>query len=101
MAYNFSIEVTSGVAATEVPDELAKELAEIYAKLSELPSNRAVNIDFSEAKEAREFVRQGKSWAESQGLVFARKGNVKDNPTRVTFRVYAPGSGRGRKPGKK
>jgi hypothetical protein len=61
------------------------------------------------AKAARLYVRQGKAWAASQevvipitdddgnvtgsrtsALVFTRKGDVKGNPTRVSFRIYVP-----------
>jgi hypothetical protein len=65
------------------------------------------------AKAARQWVRQGKAWAantevvlpitDADGnvtgsrtthLVFVRKGDVKGNPTRVSFRVYAPRPGK-------
>lgn len=90
MEYNGSIEITSGVAATEVPEEAATFLNESYQALAKLPSNRQVVIDFPDSKAASEFVRQGKSWANETGLTFARKGTVKENPKRVSFRIYKP-----------
>ena len=110
MALDISIEVTSGVAVTEVPEDVATDLQDVYTSLSKLPSNRQATVDFATKAEANEFVRQGKSWAANYGLVsvpvkdkdgkptdktadvpliFARKGTVKDNPTRVSFRIYA------------
>jgi hypothetical protein len=100
MALQITITPTSGVAATDVPEDIAEELQGVYEKLSELKSGNAANVDFDTRKEANIFVRQGKAWAEENGLVFARKGVVKDNPTRVSFRIYAP-STRGRKAEKK
>jgi len=100
MALNMRIEVTSGVAATEVDEETAKDLQEAYDALKPLPVNRQVVVDFDDAKSAREFVRKGKAWAAAQEvtredgtkthLEFARKGDVKANPTRVAFRIYIP-----------
>lgn len=114
MALNMSIVVTSGVAATEVPEDVAQDLAEAYAALADLPVNRAVVVDFTSegyegpakvdgkpatdayksAWNARRFVKQGKSWAAGQtgpngrALSFARKGDIKGLPSRVTFRIY-------------
>jgi hypothetical protein len=77
---------------TPVPDEVAKELAEAYAALKELPNSRQVSVDFATAKEARLFVRQGQAWAKAQTpvLSFSRRGDVKALPTRVQFRIYVP-----------
>jgi hypothetical protein len=94
MALNMRVVVTSGVAATEVPEDIAADLAEAYAALKDLPVNRAVDVDFEDAKAARVFVKQGKSWAAGQtgpngrSLTFARKGDIKGYPKRVTFRIY-------------
>ena len=104
---DMEIVTTSGVDATEVPADVAADLAAAYQKLADLPVNRAINVTFADAKAAREFVRQGKAWAATQtvevpiyddegketgtdkrNLAFARKGDIKGNPTRVTFRVY-------------
>jgi len=95
MALNMRIEITSGVSATEVDEETAKDLQDAYNALKDLPVNRQVVVDFEDAKSAREFVRQGKAWAAAQtpALTFARKGNVKENPTRVAFRIYVPRAG--------
>lgn len=109
MALDMRLEVTSGVSNTEVPDDVAADLAEAYRILSGLPVNRQIVVDFPDAKDARAFVRQGKAWAAAQevtvdvlddednvvgsrksALTFARKGNVKENPTRVAFRIYVP-----------
>jgi len=114
MQYNGQIVASSGVEVTEVPAEAAEFLAESYEALAKLPVNRQVTVDFAgegtkkgketqaeaDAREARLFVRQGKSWAAQQSvkredgsettLVFARKGDIKGAPTRVSFRVYIP-----------
>lgn len=95
MAINMHIEVSSGVSTTEVPDDVAADLAEAYKALKDLPVNRmAVTDPFADAKAARLFVRQGKAWCETQTgpngrpLVFARKGDVKARPLVVSFRIY-------------
>jgi hypothetical protein len=117
MPLNMTIEVTSGVAATEVPADVAADLAEAYAALAKLPVNRQVSVDFpvtdfqdlmskdgkevkvtaatQAASAARVFVKQGKAWAAAQTpmLTFARKGDIKGNPTRVSFRIYVPRPG--------
>lgn len=92
MALDMTIEVTSGVAATEVPEDIATDLLEAYNALKELPVNRQVSVNFADAKAARTFVKQGKAWAAAQipALTFARKGDVKGNPSRVSFRIYVP-----------
>jgi hypothetical protein len=129
MTLNMRIEVTSGVAATEVPADVAADLTEAYNALKDLPVNRMVVVDFTAdgydgpakvdgktvtdaqkaAYMARKFVRQGKAWAAAQAvtvditdddgtktgerksaLTFARKGDIKANPARVSFRIYVP-----------
>lgn len=125
MALDMTITVTSGVEATDVPDDIAADLAEAYEALAKLPVNRMVNVDFgsptetdadqikANAKAARVFVKQGKAWAASQEvtvnvtddegnvigtrvspLVFARKGDIKGMPGRVSFRIYVPREGK-------
>lgn len=101
---------TSGVDSVEVPDDVAADLAEAYAALAKLPVNRAVSVNFTSdgyagpkkvnkvpvtdadkaAWNARRFVRQGKAWATANGLAFARKGDIKGNPSQVRFRIYVP-----------
>lgn len=92
MALEFSEEVTSGVAVTEVPAEVAQDLKDAYAHLAKLPANRQLVCNFDTAKEANLFVRQGKAWALANGLVFSRRGAVSTekggNPLRVAFRIY-------------
>jgi hypothetical protein len=130
MALNMTIVVSSGVAATEVPDDVAADLQEAYNALATLPVNRMVVVDFTSegyagpakvggklvtddemaAWNARRFVKQGKSWANAQevtvpiyaedgettigsrksALTFARKGDIKGQPSRVAFRIYVP-----------
>jgi hypothetical protein len=129
MGLNMVIEVTSGVAATEVPADIASDLQEAYDALAKLPVNRMVSVDFTAdgyagpakvagkvvtddekaAWNARRFVKQGKAWATAQtvtvpvtdddgkaigsresALAFARKGDIKGNPSRVSFRIYVP-----------
>lgn len=108
MPYNMTIEVTSGLGTVGVDEDVAAACTEAYEALSKLPVNRQCVLDFDTPEEARSFVRQGKAWAaetevsvpvkDENGkptknvrvapLVFARKGNVKENPTRVSFRIY-------------
>jgi hypothetical protein len=94
MALNMSIVTTSGVTATEVPEDIAKDLQEAYDALRSRPVNTAVNVDFEDAKAARVFVKQGKAWvagrtgSHGRPLNFARKGDIKGLPKRVTFRIY-------------
>lgn len=133
MPLNMRIEVSSGVAATDVPDDIAAELQEAYDALKPLPVNRVVVVDFTadDAKDyngpakidgkpvtddqkaawaARRFVKQGKAWSAAQevvvpifgedgetavgsrktNLTFARKGDIKGMPSRVSFRIYVP-----------
>jgi hypothetical protein len=98
MPLDMTITATTGPRTVEVPEDRAADLQDAFLALSELPVNRQVNVDFPDAKSAREFVRQGKAWAASQTtldgdplpLVFARKGDIKGNPTRVSFRIYVP-----------
>ena len=97
---DMQIEVTSGVAATEVDEDYALDFAEAYEALSKLPVNRQVSVDLPTAKDASNYVKQGKAWSAAQEvtredgsktpLVFARKGDIKGNPTRVSFRIYVP-----------
>lgn len=121
MPLNMSIEVSS---TTEVPEDIAQDLAEAYVALAKLPANRQVIVDFDStgyagpakvddkpvteayksAWNARRFCRQAKAWAASQTvlredgtettLVFGRRGNVKENPSRVAFRIYVPRPGK-------
>lgn len=95
MALNMSIIVTSGVGAVDVPEDIAKDLADAFDALKKLPSNRAVVVDFEDVAGARDFVRMGKTWAatqtpETEGgeILFVRKGDIKGEPKRVTFRIY-------------
>lgn len=131
MPLNMRIEVTSGVAATDVPEDIAEELQEAYDALKTLPVNRVVVVDFDGTEDyagpakqdgkpvttefkaawcARRFVKQGKAWAAAQtvtvpvlaedgetqtgtresALAFARKGDIKGQPARVSFRIYVP-----------
>jgi hypothetical protein len=90
MALNMSIIQTSGTGVLEVPDDVAADLQDAYDALEKLPVNRAVVVDFETPEAARLFVRQGNSWADQNDLRFARKGDIKGLPTRVTFRIYAP-----------
>lgn len=87
---DFEIVATSGPTATPVPEEVAKDLAEVYETLKTLPSTRVVTTTFETAEAARLFVRQGKSWAHGEGLAFARRGPVKDDECTVKFRIYVP-----------
>jgi hypothetical protein len=134
MAINMRIEVTSGVQATDVPDDVAVDLQDAYDALKSLPVNRMATTDpftsegytgpakvkgvaVTETEKAafmaRRFVKQGKAWAAAQEvvvpilsedgestigsrkspLVFARKGDIKGNPTVVSFRLYVPRAG--------
>ena len=95
MAINMQIALTSGPRTVEVPEDIATDLAAAYDALKELPVNRMVTTDpFPNAKDAKLFCRQGKAWAATQTgpsgrpLVFARKGNIKENPLVVSFRIY-------------
>lgn len=95
MGINMHVVTTSGVGNVTVPDDVAKDLAEAYELLRNLPVNRAVSTDpFPDATAARLFVKQGRVWAQAQSgpndrpLVFARKGDIKGEPTVVTFRIY-------------
>lgn len=90
MALDISIVATSGTSTTEVPEDVATDLAEVYETLKDLPSTRAAVVDFKDAVSARLFVKQGKAWAEARGLSFQRRGPVADNPERVTFRIVVP-----------
>lgn len=103
MALTVTIVQTSGASVTEVPEDVAEVLAETYAALKDLPNNRAGTIDFDTDKEARLFVKQGHSWAAANNLEFSRRGTVKDNPSRVIFRIYekTEGETRGRPKGSK
>ena len=101
-----TIAKTSVVSAADVPEEVAKDLQDTYDALASMPVTNQANVDFlpegvtpadasedeiaAAAKAARLFVKQGKAWAAAQGedIVFSRRGDVKSNPTRVSFRVY-------------
>src|SRR5437879_614345 len=96
-----TIKKTSGVDLTEVPDDVASDLQDVYDALKELPVNQlAETPEFADVKAARLFVRQGKAWASRQQvagpdgelntLVFSRRGEVKANPKVVQFRIYRP-----------
>lgn len=103
------------VPAVEVPDDMAADLAEVYKALAELPADRCATTDpftaegyegpakidgnpatteYKAAWNARRYVRQGKAWCATQTgpngrpLVFARKGDIKGNPSVVSFRIY-------------
>jgi hypothetical protein len=112
MSLTLRIESSSVIT---VPDDIAAELAGAYDALKDLPVNRMLTTDpfgpedydgpakvdgkdvtdeYKSASNARKFVKQGKSWAATQTgpngrpLKFARKGDVKGNPTVVSFRIY-------------
>jgi len=112
MPLNMRIESTN---TTSVPDDIAEELQAAYEALKLLPVTRMVTTDpftsegytgpkkvdgedvteeYMAASNARRFVKQGKSWAATQTgdngrpLTFIRKGDVKGNPTVVSFRIY-------------
>jgi hypothetical protein len=94
---NIRIIATSGTAVTEVPDEVATDLADTYAALKNLPVTRSAVQDFSSPEAARLFVRQGIAWATAQEppLEFMRRAvpgtdKIKDNPNTVAFRIYVP-----------
>jgi len=87
MARDFSIIVTN---VAEPTDEEAQELQEVFETLANLPNTRAAVTDFDNPQEARAYVRRATAWADSQGYKFARKGDIKGEPNRVTFRVYKP-----------
>jgi len=104
MGVNITIVKTSGPGAVEVPDDVAKDCAETYAALKDLPSNRAATTDpFEDAKAARLWCKQARTWAETQDppLKFVRRGDIKGEPTVVEFRIYLPkeDEGRGRPKG--
>ena len=89
----------------DVPEDVAASFLEDYEALANLPVTRQIQADFkaedfpdkdgkpskdNAAKAARLYARQGRSWAEDNGLKFVRKGDIKAQPTRVTYRIYAP-----------
>lgn len=91
--------------SVDVPDDVAAIFLEDYEALSKLPVTRQIQADFkaedypdkdgkpskdNATKAARLYTRQGRAWAEANNLKFARKGDIKSNPTRVTYRIYAP-----------
>jgi hypothetical protein len=81
-------------AAIEIPDDIATELMSAYEHLLELDKGCAVNVDFGDENEAKQFCRYaraftaGTSGLNGRNLKFTRLGEPKDNPTRVTFRIY-------------
>lgn len=89
MPLEMVVEVTSNVTLT---DELAADFQEAYEVLEKLPSNRTIAVNFDSENEARMFVRQGKLWGSMQNpaLTFARKGDIKELPKKVSFRIYKP-----------
>lgn len=103
--------ITKPVPDVEVPADIAADMAEVYAALAVLPGDRCANVDFLDLTkehdetavsaaitEAKKFMDQAKKWCadhkdadgNAQPLTFARKGDIKGIPTRVSFRVYAP-----------
>ena len=80
---------TSGPQTVDYSD-VESDLTLAYQKLASLPVNRAVAITFPSAMDARRFARQGRAWAADNGLTFVRKGDVKGEPEKVTFRIYVP-----------
>lgn len=123
MARQISISKTSGVEVTdysEFAEEFAQAYdalsqltvnhqidvdfpAEDYVVVPGGKNRTAAEAATEAAKEARRYVRAGKAWAAAQEhtrengtktpLTFARKGNVKGNPTRVSYRIYVPQEG--------
>jgi len=81
-----------------VPEDVAKDLADVYEALSKLPVTRVANVDFETKEAVSLFMRQAKAWCathkDAEGnaapLTFTRKGDAKGNPLRLTFRVYVP-----------
>lgn len=90
MGLNMTIVAVSGAAARTITEDLAADLEEAYEALSKLPSNRAVSVDFDTIEDADEFVKDAKAWATLHDLKFLRKGDVKELPSRVDFRIYKP-----------
>ena len=90
MGYTIRPMAKSAVAEVTVPEETAKELAELYAFLTENPDQVAL-AEFDSTDEVSEFGKVARSWARSEGLEYRqlRSANLPDNQIRFTIRVPA------------
>ena len=87
MAFDVVIDVIEK-APVKIEDDVAQTLTDVHAALVGLPGDRAANIDFPTAEEAKAFMTQAKAWAEKEGdKRFTRVGDIKGKPLRVSFRV--------------
>ena len=78
----------TATGVTELTEEEIADLQDTYEHLSKLPANRVANIEFETAEEATGYAKAFKAWAVDNGHKFLRKGDIKGNPTRLTFRIY-------------
>jgi hypothetical protein len=87
MAFDVIIDMIEK-APVKIQDEVAQTLTDVHAALKGLPGDRAANIDFPTAEEAKAFMTQAKAWADKEGdKRFTRVGDIKGKPLRVSFRV--------------
>ena len=78
----------TATGVTELTEEEVADLIDTYAALKGLPANRVANIDFETPEEATSYAKAFKAWAVDNGHKFLRKGDIKGNPTQLTFRIY-------------
>lgn len=76
--------------AVTYDDELAKDLQEAFEALQDQPNTRAITVQFDTRTDASRFVREAKSWAADNGLVFTRKPKLETVEGQVVFRIYTP-----------
>jgi hypothetical protein len=95
MGYTIRPVASTAPVAVEVPDTVAAELAELYAYLTANPGQLAY-AEFTDdedvaGEEQRDlFVKQAKSWASKNDVVF-RQGKTTDLPgNALRFRLTAP-----------
>jgi hypothetical protein len=86
MAFDVVIDVVEK-PPVKITDDVAQTLTDVHAALKGLPGDRAANIDFTAAEDAKGFMAQAKAWCEKEGKRFTRVGDIKGKPLRVSFRV--------------
>ena len=78
----------TATGVTELTEDEITDLVDTYQTLKNLPANRVANIDFDTPEEATGYAKAFKAWAVDNGHKFLRKGDIKGNPARLTFRIY-------------
>ena len=89
MARSMTIVQRSSALNIDVPEDVAAELAELYAHLAEHPDQVGF-VSFDSTDEVAEFDAQARAWAAGQGLKFRRVRSKGLPETQMKFELLVP-----------